>query len=211
MKKLLIGLMLLSTFSAKAADCGVIQNLNGLSTQQKQVLVITCESEKLKAVNSNAIDKSDVVSTLLDDNTGDKLTKISEIAKIAGQTVHEVALELNVATNEFVKTPVGMGTAALAVWYVAGDKISGFAYRIWSIFFGVILIIISTLFCGVIRKSSMLKEVVVEPATIFGITYDKKVKTYYTWSEISGDDSIVPVLTVVIQTLCYIISLCWIA
>lgn len=136
MKKLVLGLGLLltSSFAFANGSCSdSISRISSLTKEQKQAMIVQCEQEKLAVTKKG----QDVVATVTDIKTED-LNKISEIAKVAGDTVREVAKELNLAVNEFVKTPVGLFVAGVAVWYVAGEDLSGLVGEIWSVIAAIV-------------------------------------------------------------------------
>jgi hypothetical protein len=129
---------MLSSPTLLAWECADIQRIAGVSKEEKQAMVVACEQKKLET--ASPVGK---VSEVLNKDT---MTEISSIAKVAGQTVKEVAAELNVAVNDFIKTPVGMLTAGLAVWYVAGDTIETALSRLWKVVGGTFLMVLSTYF-----------------------------------------------------------------
>lgn len=144
MKKLVATLALFGLLSAPALawECADIQRISGVSKEEKQAMVVACEQKKLNSVVPTAATPVEKVAEVLNKET---MTEISSIAKVAGQTVKEVAAELNVAVNDFIKTPVGMLTAGLAIWYVAGDTIEGVARRTWNVVGGITLMLLSTI------------------------------------------------------------------
>lgn len=189
----------LSMFSANtlANGCSSIKDIAGLDSVEKQAMVVACEQKKLENTGAPAAPArvSDVINK-------DTMSEISEIAKVAGQTVKEVAAELNVAANEFIKTPVGMLTAGLAVWYVAGDTIEGVFEGLWDTLGGVVLMVVSTFFYRKFLCFVLLDAV--ETKTVkgwFGSEREVKVPTYRSWNSISferGDELVV------------ILGVCWI-
>lgn len=141
MLSLLVGLF--ASSNAIANSCSKqISRIHGLSSEAKQQMIVTCEETKLAQV-ANKVTREVASLPTIDK---EYLTEISDIAKIVGQTVKEVSAELNIAVNEFVKTPVGMLTAGLAVWYVTGDGITAMLKKIWNIPGGILLFFIS-LYC----------------------------------------------------------------
>lgn len=65
----------------------------------------------------------------------EKISTYVEIGKGIGAGIGSAAKELNVAVNDFAKTPVGQVTMALIVWKVAGAKIIGIIIGLlWCIF-----------------------------------------------------------------------------
>ncbi len=207
-KKLIIGAALalgLAT-GAMASTCAEsINQINGISAVERQKMVVACETTKLNESLpplSEKVEqpKKSVTDTVADSLNQETLTQISTIAKTAGQTVREVAKELNVAVNDFIQTPVGMLTAGLAVWYVAGDTIEGVFKGIWEISGGMFLLVLSTYFYKKFLKYSLLESY--QTKTVkgwFGSEKEVKVPSYRTWNKISFDhgDELLVILTVV--------------
>jgi hypothetical protein len=76
-----------------------------------------------------------------------KVSEYVEIGKGIGAGLGEAARQLNVAVNDFAKTPVGIVTIALIVFKVAGGKIIGVSFGLlwflitiptWMIYFNKI-------------------------------------------------------------------------
>jgi hypothetical protein len=210
MKKclLLSAVLAVAAMSMPALACSEIKNISGISQEERQSMVVECEKIKLKSVTTSKQDTSTpklAVEEYLNEET---LTKMGSIAKTAGATVREVAKELNVATNEFIKTPVGLLTAGLAIWYVAGDNISGLIDHIWGTFGGIVIICLVLPLGNRLRKSLFLKDIEHKTVkTLFGNEKVVDVKTYYTWKEIDSDTAGWAVLITVAQGLGIIIGL----
>lgn len=207
-KKLILGATLalgLAT-GAMAATCAEsINQINGISAVERQKMVVACETTKLNESLppfSEKVEqpKKSVTDTVADSLNQETLTQISTIAKTAGQTVREVAKELNVAVNDFIQTPVGMLTAGLAVWYVAGDTIEGVLKGVWEISGGVLVLVLSTYFYKKFLKYALLEgHQTKQVKGWFGSEKEVKVPVYRTWHQISfGDgDELIPILGVV--------------
>lgn len=198
--KLLAALAFLGLFSANtlANGCSSIKDIAGLDSVEKQAMVVACEQKKLEAAGAVVIAPEPVTPTKVSDVLNkDTMSEISEIAKVAGQTVKEVAAELNVAVNDFIKTPVGMLTAGLAVWYVAGDTIEDVFQGFWRAVGGVIVILLATYFYRKFLFFVMLETE--EKKTVkgwFGSEKEVKVPVYRSWSQINFDrgDELVAIL-----------------
>jgi len=178
MRNILLFTLALMSFSALSNDCNTsISNINGLTPESKNALVTACEASKVKPKESMTI--------LEKFSDPDQLSEISHIAKVAGQTVREVANELNVASNEFIKSPVGMITAGLAIWYVTGDTIMAVIKGIWDIPVGFLLMYLSYFFTSRIYNHILAKDYVdVEQTGWFGKKYTvKRIKSYRSISD----------------------------
>lgn len=186
LKAILLATALLSS-SAVFACAQQINAISGISKEQAQTMIIECETQKLAKLNGAKV--AEVKAPVLEVVTEENLTKISQIAKTAGQTVKEVAKELNVAVNEFVQTPVGMLTAGLAVWYVAGDTISGALDSVWEIVVGTLVLIASALAGSYSRKFITRKdtETHVVPGLFGWYSKTKVVATHRTWHDVDSD------------------------
>lgn len=189
----------LSLFSANtlANGCSSIKDIAGLDSVEKQAMVVACEQKKLEAAGAVVIAPEPVTAKVSDVLNKDTMSEISEIAKVAGQTVKEVAAELNVAVNDFIKTPVGMLTAGLAVWYVAGDTIEDVFQGVWEAVGGVIVILLATYFYRKFLLFAMLETE--ETKTVkgwFGSEKEVKVPVYRSWSQVNFDrgDELVAIL-----------------
>jgi hypothetical protein len=209
--KLLAALAFLGMFStnALANGCDAIKTINGISNEEKQAMVVACEQKKLAAVGATAATPVDKVAEVLNKDT---MTEISAIAKVAGQTVKEVAAELNVAVNDFIKTPVGMLTAGLAVWYVAGDTIESVFESVWDTVGGIFIILVATIAYRKFVKYATLDTI--ETKLVkgwFGSEKEVEVRKYRTWDSLrfeSGDELLV--IISVVWAFCMVIGLLWI-
>lgn len=191
LKNILLAVALFSS-SAAFACAQQINAISGISKEQAQTMIIECETQKLAKINSSKLipdQEVKKVAPVMEVVTEENLNKISKIAKTAGQTVKEVAKELNVAVNEFIKTPVGMLTAGLAVWYVAGDTISGVLDGLWDIIVGIIVLIAATLGGNYSRKFLTKKETetVVVPGLFGWYSKTKSIQSHFTWDELNSD------------------------
>lgn len=215
LKAVLLGIALLSS-SAALACAKQINAISGISKEQAQTMIIECETQKLAKINSAKLIPDEVVkkaTPVMDVVTEENLNKISQIAKTAGQTVKEVAKELNVAVNDFIQTPVGMLTAGLAVWYVAGDNITTALDGLWEVLIGISLII-SAIFLGDRIKKFVSKEeeeTLVVPGLFGWYSKTKTVTTYKTWQRMHGDDAGWVVISWVIQAAGILVGLSIIA
>lgn len=207
--KLLAALAFLSVFSANtlANGCSSIKDIAGLDSVEKQAMVVACEQKKLVAAGATNAPElaTPKVSDVLNKDT---MSEISEIAKVAGQTVKEVAAELNVAVNDFIKTPVGMLTAGLAVWYVAGDTIEGVFQGLWDIVAGITIILLSTYFYKKFVLYATLDSYTEKTVkNIFGTEKQVKIPEYRNWKRLdfeSGED--VPILLLTLLWMCIVVT-----
>lgn len=212
MKKILVlGAMLAFAAMPQIAEaCSEINKIYDISQEQRQSMIVECEKLKLQKV-SNKSDTTVASKVNVDEFLNEEsLNKMASIAKTAGATVREVAKELNVATNEFIKTPVGLLTAGLAIWYVAGDNIAGLVDHIWGTFGGIIIIILSLTLGNPLRKSLFLKETEQKTVkTFYGSEKIVEVKTYYTWAEV--DDNIGGLAAIIsgAQAVAIVVGLTW--
>ena len=105
-----------------------------------------------------------------------KVSQYVEIGKGIGQGLGSAAREMNIAVNDFAKTPVGQVTMALIVYKVVGSKLIGVLGSI--IWFGIML----PLWVVFFNKTCYPKDV--------RITYDKETgkKTGKTVTVPSADD-----------------------
>jgi hypothetical protein len=205
-----VGLVLSS--HAIANSCNTIDNIHGLSNEQRQAMIVQCETEKLQRIAEQKTkevlkEPSVVIDQIQQTLSVENLNKTAEIAKVAGQTVKEVAKELNVASNEFVQTPLGMFVAGVAVWYVAGDNITGFLQGFYELIGGLFLLILIPFTIGKFRKGLYFKEYTEKTVkTVFGNEKIVKVPEYYSWSKVSGDTAGFIGLAHLIEIIAYVIA-----
>lgn len=214
MKKILVlsAALVFASMSVPAFACAEIKNIAGISKAERQAMIVECEKLKLKSVSSDQVEATKpklAVEEYLNEET---LTKMGSIAKTAGATVREVAKELNVATNEFIKTPVGLLTAGLAIWYVAGDNITGLVDHIWGTFGGIVIICLALPLGNRLRKSLYLKDTELRTVkSLFGNEKVIEVKTYYTWNEKDDEGIVCPaVIITIVQAVAIITGILWI-
>lgn len=193
MKKLLPILLIVSCSAmADTVEQCVDKVFNSsLSADQKLVL-----AEQCKAAINNTVDAANNVITRADDmvkhadktitNMSDAVPQVvekaSEISYTVAQTIKLVAKELNVAANEFVKTPVGLFVAALVTLHFAGDYAQHTLMFIWDVLMGLFIIILAMSVCYLARKRLLKgqpKEV--KYTNIFGKERIKLVKTRLTF------------------------------
>lgn len=209
MKGFILALVLILG-TAPVYACEEIGRVHGLTEVQKRTLIVECETARLDKAKSAAnvpVTVSEKVESATAMLSPETMSQISTIAKTAGATVKEVAAELNVAVNDFIKTPVGLLTAGLAVWYVAGDTIEGVFSRVWDIFLAIVLFIITT----AIGRSTLRSILRDEDETVtvtgwFGRTKVKTIKKYYTWKNYPNDCAPL-VLTAIVMIVLYIICM----
>ncbi len=119
MKKFLAMIALAMSVSAYAANADYVST-KGLTAEQSAQLALQAEQMK-KATPLEMADKVDQWV-----NIGEKV----------GKMMGGAAKEVGIAVNDFVKTPVGMMTAALIVWNYMGGMlihvIAGFIFFVTS-------------------------------------------------------------------------------
>lgn len=161
--------------------------LDGLETYEKQELikhlskVADAQNTKEKVVAEASKVMADVVSD------PDKLDKWRKM--ITG-TIRDVCDDLNVSVNEFVKTPVGAGVAALIIYKVAGKEIISEVVDIvliipfWFIMM-VVLFYLQRRYLTSITIYASKKEIPQEKGKPIIEYSDPKRATVYAWK--SGD------------------------
>lgn len=187
MKKIiLVGLMLMSANSW--ASCEAVANVTGLTEVQVQKLKVECEKDRLANTSTTSVPAKINELASVDPT---QISQIGAIAKTAGATVREVAAELNIAVNKFIETPVGMLTAALAVWYVAGDSVQGLLSKTWAVVGGIVTMIIMPPVLRRFRARVLLKK---ESKTVTKQSWiplmpgrEVEEPQYYTWGELGSD------------------------
>jgi len=109
MKKLLLLISLITCFQLKA-------ELDASGLTPEQAAKFQLEIERIKATNKeNNITKPEEII--------EKTTKYAELGKAIGIAIGETAKSLNVAVNDFVKTPVGQITCIVIAWKILGRDI----------------------------------------------------------------------------------------
>lgn len=212
MKKILVlGAMLAFAAMPQIAEaCAEINKIYDISKEQRQTMIVECEKLKLQKVSTTPEASTESKVNVDEFLNEESLNKMASIAKTAGATVREVAKELNVATNEFIKTPVGLLTAGLAIWYVAGDNIAGLVDHIWGTFGGIIIIILSLTLGNPLRKSLFLKEIEQNTIkTFYGSEKIVEVKTYYTWKEVDDNIGGLAAIISIVQAIAIVVGIAW--
>ena len=125
MKKLLMILMVLvfAISGTALAETILLPNgqkidLDGLSSDDKRSMMFYID--KLSKAQKT---KQTVANTLKETVKDPKA--LNEWRTLITGTIKDIANDLNVTVNEFVKTPVGFGVAALIVYKVAGKDLIG--------------------------------------------------------------------------------------
>lgn len=203
MKRILLAVALLVSTGAFAEPCSKISQINGLTEKQQQSMIIDCERQKLEVLKqSDTPQVAKKVDEAVQNIDAETLNKVAEIAKVAGQTVKAVAQELNVAINEFVKTPVGLLVAGLSIWYVAGDSIGGMISSVWMVIVALgFILVMPNLFRREAKRCMIDSYEMKEVKTIFGGT---KFVSVPVLSQKTNRDSIEGLF--VFQVLCYLVG-----
>ena len=124
-------------------------------------------------------------------------TKLDAWRKLITGTIKDTCVDLNVAVNDFIKTPVGLGVSALILYNVAGKDALGIGVKIVNTIFRVIIlvplwIIIMTIILFLRKKYlstvtiyDKKKEIVGEDGKVEVMYTDSKLVTSYPWQ--TGD------------------------
>lgn len=124
MKRFIIMMVMMLSVSVANAGGDTYINTTRLSETQKAELAV--QVAKIKEAN-----RITPVATV------EEVKKYSELVTAIGSGVKDTAVQLGVAANDFVKTPVGMMTAGLIAWNYVGKTILGVI--IGSIWFIIML------------------------------------------------------------------------
>lgn len=106
-------------------DDGTAINLDGL-TDTERTNMIKYIDKMNKAKKSTLTDSATEVFL----ETAKDPVKLDQWRKLITGTLKDIANDLNVSVNEFVKTPVGLGAAALLFYKVAGKDIMATAFQV---------------------------------------------------------------------------------
>lgn len=107
MKKIIILIGLLMTFSASAVDCDyIVKNQTGAVKDQMLVACLKASSE------------ADSIEKVLNDPD-----KVADIAKTYSSAIGIMAKEVGMAVNEFIKTDAGMIATVAVIYTVFGDDL----------------------------------------------------------------------------------------
>jgi hypothetical protein len=90
-------------------------NLDGLTDMERSNMIEYIDKLNASQKNNNVMDA--VVNSAADPQ------KLNEWRKVITGTIKDICNDLNVSVNEFVKTPVGLGVAALIFYKVAGKDL----------------------------------------------------------------------------------------
>lgn len=119
---LLVTIGLLSLIFAAYASAVTIKlhdgteiSLDGLNDTEKANMIRYVEKMNTKAGNTLTQSATDVLMSGAKDPA-----KLNEWRQLITGTIKDIANDLNVSVNDFVKTPVGLGVAALIFYKVAG-------------------------------------------------------------------------------------------
>jgi hypothetical protein len=101
-------------------DDGTEIPLDGLNDTEKSNMI-----NYMKKINEAKAESSGITGAATEAlmESAKDPTKLNEWRKLITGTIKDVANDLNITVNEFVKTPVGMGVAALIFYKVAGKDI----------------------------------------------------------------------------------------
>lgn len=103
------------------------------TTQYTQIDTTNLTAEQITALQQQAANARNGTP----DQTLENIKAYVEVGKGIGAGVGQAAKELNIAVNDFAKTPVGIVTVSLIVFKVAGGKIIGvFSGILWFLVWG---------------------------------------------------------------------------
>lgn len=106
-------------------DDGTTINLDGLTDTERTNMIKYIE--KVNKAKQSTLGDSATEAFL---ETAKDPVKLNEWRKLITGTLKDIANDLNVSVNEFVKTPVGLGAAALLFYKVAGRDIMATAFGV---------------------------------------------------------------------------------
>lgn len=156
--------------------------LEGLTnTEQAEVI------SKASVINEKFVEKQTAAAIFAEKSA--VLTNPEELDKwrvLITSTIKDIASDLNIAVNDFIRTPAGIGVSALIIYKVAKDSIEGFLSTIFDVVFGIPLwgIIIFILFRIKNKYLSFTTiyerkiETVVDGKSKFEYLGPKRVETY---------------------------------
>lgn len=113
-------------------------SLDGLNDTEKANMIKYVE--KMNKESTSALEET---ATQVVFNAAKDPEKLNQWRKLITQTLKDVCNDLNISVNEFVKTPVGLGVAALIFYKVAGKGLLETTFEIFLILpFWVLVMII---------------------------------------------------------------------
>lgn len=119
---------------------GTVIPLDGLSSEEVKRM-----SELVnKTINSNVPNVAMKVENKAVQIAADAMSdpaKMDAWRKMITGTIKDTCIDLNVAVNEFIKTPVGLGVSALILYNVAGKDALGVGVRAVRTIFRVVLLV----------------------------------------------------------------------
>ncbi len=94
--------------------------LDGLEDSEKQVMInLLNKISKAKATKEGvATEAAKVMAEVISDPA-----KLDSWRKLITGTIKDICEDLNISVNEFIKTPAGIGVAALIIYKVAGKEV----------------------------------------------------------------------------------------
>lgn len=145
MKKFLIALVLMVFFIPGISgavsitmDDGTVINMDGLTDTEITNMVKYVEKMNKAKKPGLGATAADVIFESAKDPA-----KLNEWRKLITGTIKDIANDLGVGVNEFVKTPVGLGVAALIFYKVAGKNMMETVFQVMfaiPFWFAVIII-----------------------------------------------------------------------
>lgn len=178
-KHLLLILVLIFLFPSFASavsvtmDDGTIINLDGLNDTEKNNMIKYVEKMNTAKQSTLGTTAADVILEGAKDPA-----KLNEWRKLITGTIKDIANDLNVSVNEFVKTPVGLGVAALIFYKVAGKNIMQTVFQVvFAIPFWCMIVIVCAFtaryFLG---HKDVMMEITAKPNSLTNTDLSKEVK-----------------------------------
>ena len=201
MRTLIFLSILLFSGTSFASNCELVQRLN-IPEDQKVSL-------QKKCLDATIADKKPSIDTLKQVDIEDFSAKAEVVVTSVTSVIKTVAKDLNVAVNDFIKTPVGIITTGVIVYKFVGKD---FITWLKDLLFLTMFVIVGNMMLIKTRNKFLLKEVKEETVKGF-LGRDKIVKKeyYHAWSDLTRDQEGVQFWFIVTYIAQFVITIVYFA
>lgn len=190
MKYLLALILMVASTGAFACD---LRGTTGLTEAQVKQIEAQCATLKANTAAEEGI-------SIIEKVDEDMVEKWTGIANGIAAIIKSTAGELNIAVNEFVKTPVGMMVAGSIIFTVAGDEIL-------SLVIGIPFSFIWMWICFRVARKVKVAEYKTFDRDFFGMKWQTTKPVLNTYSDMSEGEAFLFVLTHVIGMVGFIVPI----
>jgi hypothetical protein len=199
---------------------GTVIPLDGLTSEEVKRMSELVNKTMKTSVSDTTMRVENKVVQIATDAISDP-AKLDAWRKMITGTIKDTCSDLNVAVNEFIKTPVGLGVSALILYNVAGKDVLGAGAKmihgiviivllipLWFIIMGILLFLRKK-YLSTITVYSKKKEIIEADGKHSLLYTDPEIKIAYPWhsNDARGLMAVMLVLIGVVITVVFVVMI----